>query len=482
MARLNAAELTEKSFEGIDLPEPYQWLFGEIEPSTAIFCAGGEGSGKSTFAMGFADALAEQGWTVEYAASEEGHSKTLQGLMRRVGATSKHLHISDPASIDALETIVQEHAPDVVILDSISWLDPYGAKAIDLVKRLNNEHIGFLFIAHLNKKGGAKGTTDLPYAVDIVMEVTRDRHGQRIARVTKNRYALPRHIQLPMSATQREELRENPIPLPLRISLGEILDLHSIRSVKTLNSYVGHRFEAKAARHPGEEADSVISFRGHAQDETTTHKQKRIVELYLDGEREDYAQANDYKTAIRKLLQDHADMEVEVTDQEHARLTLTADVYDEIEREAEAIGDEETGADGSETSADEEVFGEEGTEERRPIDYKLTPLPNLETAEWIQVDFEAPPEFLGAEYPETERVWIDVASDDPEELMDDIREQLEAPGEPIGNLGFEIGYETERPEISTETSSGQTTDLSEEEARSFDASAARIEELLEQAL
>ena len=76
MDSMTAKELAKQEFNGIAVAKPYFDLLGEIELGAVGLIWGVNYSGKSTFALGFANALADFG-RVEYVPAEEHFGITL---------------------------------------------------------------------------------------------------------------------------------------------------------------------------------------------------------------------------------------------------------------------------------------------------------------------------------------------------------------------------------------------------------------------
>lgn len=133
-----------------------------------------------------------------------------------------------------------------------------------------------------------------------------------------------------MKAKKDFEQRENPVKVPFTITLKDIDQLHSIRSVKKLNSYVGHKHPCYVARHSGEKPDSHISFR-YSPD---YHKKKYLLEILLDGKlKDEYCSNTSFKDAWSNILSKHGDLVIHIKSQDHAKKVLGAKEYRRQEKE-----------------------------------------------------------------------------------------------------------------------------------------------------
>lgn len=128
-------------------------------------------------------------------------------------------------------------------------------------------------------------------------------------------------------------VRDNPVEVPFTITLKEIDKLHKIRSVKKLNSYVGHKHECYTPRHSGVKPNAHISFH---YDPDYTNKVYTL-HLLLDGKLEYTACAKgaskSFKTAWKEILNKYGNLEVEIKRQDHAKKVLGAREYAKQEKE-----------------------------------------------------------------------------------------------------------------------------------------------------
>ena len=133
--------------------------------------------------------------------------------------------------------------------------------------------------------------------------------------------------------TKSGEQRENPVEVPFTITLNEINKLHSIRSIKKLNSYVGHKHPCYIAKHSGEKPNSHISFKY----DPDYRNKKYTLDLLLDGKLEFTACAEgsdkNFTSAWKQVLAEYGDLTVEIRSQDHAKKVLGATEYRKKEKE-----------------------------------------------------------------------------------------------------------------------------------------------------
>lgn len=97
------------------------WIgsWGGIVPGSLILLGGDPGIGKSTLLLQVADAIARDGKRVLYVSGEES-LKQLKMRSLRLGITAaQNIYLSADQDIDALENLLLDIAPEVVIIDSI---------------------------------------------------------------------------------------------------------------------------------------------------------------------------------------------------------------------------------------------------------------------------------------------------------------------------------------------------------------------------
>lgn len=139
--------------------------------------------------------------------------------------------------------------------------------------------------------------------------------------------------------------RKNPVEVPFTITLKKIDKLHSIRSVKKLNSYVGHKHPCYIARHSGEKPNSHISFKY----DPDYRNKKYTLDLLLNGKLEYTACVEgadkNFAAAWKEVLNEYGDLTVEIRSQDHAKKVLGAAEYrrQENQQESEEPKDEKPG-------------------------------------------------------------------------------------------------------------------------------------------
>lgn len=199
MDSITAKELAEQEFHGIAVAKPYFDLLGEIELEAVGLIWGENYSGKSTFALGFANALADFG-RVEYVPAEENFGITLTKKVNQLKAYNKNLHFRKYKGLELLKEWLKSVESDVVFIDSVSVLHENDKEVVDFAQWCRDQGIGMWMVSHANKDGSYKGNSMLAHETDINIEVLKD---DKVATTQKNRYLGElRTIGVPFTADQ----------------------------------------------------------------------------------------------------------------------------------------------------------------------------------------------------------------------------------------------------------------------------------------
>lgn len=197
METMSAQEIADQEFNGIKLYPPFGELLEEIDLAAVGFIWGESYSGKSTFALGLADAMAQHG-RVEYIPAEEHFGITLTKKVNQLKAYSKDLHFTIYKGLSELEKTAEDVKPKVIFLDSISVLSANDQDVVEFAQWCRKHKIGMWMVAHANKDGTYKGNSKLYHEADICVEVLLD---DKTATTKKNRIlGESRTIAVPFTA------------------------------------------------------------------------------------------------------------------------------------------------------------------------------------------------------------------------------------------------------------------------------------------
>ena len=175
-------------------------LGGGLVPGSVTLLGGEPGAGKSTLLLQAADALAAGGRTVLYVSAEESLGQ-VRLRAERLNALSDGLLLANESEVPSILGLVDGHAPDVLIVDSIQTVrlpdvsGPAGGvtqvrdSAAVLVAAAKERGLATILVGHVTKDGQLAGPRVLEHLVDAVCEIEGDRHhALRLIRATKNRF------------------------------------------------------------------------------------------------------------------------------------------------------------------------------------------------------------------------------------------------------------------------------------------------------
>lgn len=171
-------------------------MFGEgILPGSAFTITAQAGSGKTTLLLQLMEALANNGYDVGYASGEENQYQ-LAFTCKRLNVSS--VQIANETDVDVLAKAMQDL--DVLVIDSFQALSTRNKlnhaeleryAVTTLINAAKANECALFFIMHLTKTGQLKGSTLVPHAVDVNIQITMDDEGDeqdRIISFYKNRF------------------------------------------------------------------------------------------------------------------------------------------------------------------------------------------------------------------------------------------------------------------------------------------------------
>lgn len=204
-------------------------LGGGLVPGVAVLIGGEPGVGKSTLLLHAADAVARRGGTVLYASGEESAGQ-LRLRAQRLGALSDRLLVAAETSLPAVAALVDEHRPQLLVVDSIQTVaDPgIGSSpgsvvqvrecAASLVRLAKTTGTATVVVGHVTKEGTIAGPRVLEHLVDVVVSFEGDDlRALRLLRAAKNRFGAVGEIGcFEMSGDGLREVAD-----PSRLFVGE---------------------------------------------------------------------------------------------------------------------------------------------------------------------------------------------------------------------------------------------------------------------
>jgi len=163
--------------------------------------SGQPGIGKSTLLSQLAISLSPTHNNILYTCSEETSAQVASRLKRIAPKVNlDHIQLLESSSVDQI-TATQNHQADIVIVDSIQSVyspdNPTTSGTITqirdcaslLIQHAKETGIPIIIVGHVTKSGGLAGPKLLEHMVDVVLELTGDRHTNlRLLRSVKNRF------------------------------------------------------------------------------------------------------------------------------------------------------------------------------------------------------------------------------------------------------------------------------------------------------
>ena len=179
---------------------PWDNLFGfspngnsGIVTSSVVLIGGSPGAGKSTFALQFADSIAEaRKREVLYIAAEESAKQIRDRADRLQVRNASLLRLVPMGGSEDLTKIFERFKPSAIIIDSLPALVPDKDVAAAFCSGLKEWAVKLeapiVVIDQVNKELDFAGTMSLQHAVDVLIALFPDEAGIRTMYTIKNRF------------------------------------------------------------------------------------------------------------------------------------------------------------------------------------------------------------------------------------------------------------------------------------------------------
>lgn len=198
--KLSQIDLNEDDRTLTGLDEFDRVLGGGIVKASLILVGGDPGIGKSTLLLQVCSILSGRSLNVLYISGEES-LKQIKLRAERLPQDSTQLSLLAETSLDAIEKVIEERKPDVVVIDSIQTMyrediasSPGSVSQVRettgaLLRIAKSLSITVFIVGHVTKEGVVAGPRVLEHMVDTVLYFEGDNSSSyRILRAVKNRF------------------------------------------------------------------------------------------------------------------------------------------------------------------------------------------------------------------------------------------------------------------------------------------------------
>lgn len=181
-------------------------LGGGVVPGGLVLVGGDPGIGKSTLLLQVCRNMSNGGKKILYISGEES-LKQIKLRANRMGEFTDNLLLLAETSLDAIEEVILQVKPDVVVIDSIQTIyredissAPGSVSQVrestnSLMQLAKGNTIPIFIVGHVTKEGVVAGPRVLEHMVDTVLYFEGDRNAAyRIIRGVKNRFGSTNEI------------------------------------------------------------------------------------------------------------------------------------------------------------------------------------------------------------------------------------------------------------------------------------------------
>ncbi|MGA8943393.1 MAG: DNA repair protein RadA [Thermoactinomyces sp.] len=181
-------------------------LGGGLVPGSFILVGGDPGIGKSTLLLQATHELAKRGQSVLYVSGEES-AQQIRLRADRLEALSHNLMVVSETDLTAVELLMEEAKPGVMVIDSIQTMfhpdigsAPGSVAQVrectgQLMRWAKQRNVAIMIVGHVTKSGALAGPRMLEHMVDCVLYFEGERHHTyRVLRSVKNRFGSTNEI------------------------------------------------------------------------------------------------------------------------------------------------------------------------------------------------------------------------------------------------------------------------------------------------
>jgi len=181
-------------------------LGGGLVPGSMVLVGGDPGIGKSTLLLQSTHLLADSGMPVLYVSGEES-TEQIRLRAERLEALSEQLLVAAETDLQAIEVLIEETSPQLVVIDSIQTMfhpeitsAPGSVSQVrectsQLMRLAKEKRVTIIIVGHVTKSGALAGPRMLEHMVDSVLYFEGERHHTyRVLRAVKNRFGSTNEI------------------------------------------------------------------------------------------------------------------------------------------------------------------------------------------------------------------------------------------------------------------------------------------------
>lgn len=142
----NVKSVKERKYHTLDIGK-YKEVFGMPEGKFVAIFYGPAGSGKSSFALQFADFYAKNFGKVLYNSHEEGVRQTLRDRIVEFNVDSAKLYFGNAISFDEMMYKIQRNYYRLVIIDSVQYMGFTYAQLKELRETFQKRHLSIIMVS-----------------------------------------------------------------------------------------------------------------------------------------------------------------------------------------------------------------------------------------------------------------------------------------------------------------------------------------------
>jgi DNA repair protein RadA/Sms len=230
-----AAERLVTGFSELD-----RVLGGGLVPGSVVLMGGDPGAGKSTLLLQVASYLAQRQEVLYVSGEESLHQLALRA--ERLNLAVDNLRVAAETRAEAVADLIAEHAPKVVVLDSIQVMQLESVESMPgsvtqvretagfFTRLAKQSNIVMILVGHVTKEGNLAGPKVLEHMIDCFMMLDSPAGSRyRTLRGQKNRFGAVN--ELGVFAMTEQGMKEVANPSAIFLQRGELDSPGSVATV-----------------------------------------------------------------------------------------------------------------------------------------------------------------------------------------------------------------------------------------------------------